>query len=443
MPIDYLQIYRLSVKYIQEDGMGKYKSRLVDKRLKSKLGMRGAVLIQGPKWCGKTTTAEQCSKSILYMDEPEQKQQNIQMAEISPQLLLAGKTPRLIDEWQLAPQLWDAVRFEVDHRKEKGQFILTGSSVPANFDLITHTGTGRFSWLTMRNMSLFESGDSSGEVKLAELFDEEVDISGTNEIDITKLAFIICRGGWPDAIDMNFDAALESAYDYVDAVINLDISRVDDVKRDPERVRRVMQSLARNQGSQIPFATIARDISTNEIEFTAETVSLYIKALKKIFVVEDMPSWNPNLRSKTSIRSTETRYYGDSAIASAVLGIGPKDLLNDLNTMGLLFETMCVRDLRVYAENIDGKVYHYRDRSGLECDAVIHLRNGQYGLVEIKLGGNTLIEEGARNLHKLESLIDKTRMSKPAFKMVLTGTDKYAYKRPDDIMVVPIGCLTA
>ena len=423
--------------------MNKYKSRLVDKSLKSKLDMRGAVLIQGPKWCGKTTTAEQCAKSILYMDEPEQRIQNIQMAEVSPQLLLDGKTPRLIDEWQLAPQLWDSIRFEVDHRKEKGQFILTGSSVPANFDLITHTGTGRFSWLTMRNMTLYESDDSSGEVKLTELFEGKTEISGTSDIEITKLAFLICRGGWPDAIDMSFDAALESAFDYVDAVINLDISRVDNVKRDSERTKRVMQSLARNQGSQIPFATIAKDISTNEMEFSDETVSVYIKALKKIFVVEDMPSWNPNLRSKTSIRSTDTRYYSDSAIATAVLGIGPTDLLNDLNTMGLLFETMCVRDLRVYAESIDGKVYHYRDRSGLECDTVIHLRNGQYGLVEIKLGGNTLIEEGARNLHKLESLIDKTKMSKPAFKMILTGTDKYAYKRPDGIMVVPIGCLTA
>ena len=423
--------------------MRKYKKRLVDSILEKKLRLRGAVLIQGPKWCGKTTTAEQMAKSILYMDEPELKLQNLQMAEVNPQLLLEGKPPRLIDEWQLAPQLWDAVRFEVDHREEKGQFVLTGSSVPANYDLVTHTGTGRFSWLTMRNMSLFESGDSSGEVSLSKLFNGETEIKGTNNIDIKRLAFLICRGGWPDTIDMEEDIALESAIDYVDAIINHDIGRADNVKRDPERARRIMQSLARNQGSQIPYTTIARDISTNEMEFTDETISSYIKALKAIFVVEDMPSWNPNLRSKTSIRSTDTRYYGDSAIASAVLGIGPNDLINDLNTMGLLYETMCVRDLRVYAECIDGKVYHYRDRSGLECDSVIHLRNGKYGLIEIKIGGHSLIEEGARNLQKLESLIDGTKMSKPEFKMILTGTDKYAYKRPDGILVVPLGCLTS
>ena len=423
--------------------MRKYKKRLVDSILEKKLKLRGAVLIQGPKWCGKTTTAEQMAKSILYMDEPELKLQNLQMAEVNPQLLLEGKPPRLIDEWQLAPQLWDAVRFEVDHREEKGQFVLTGSSVPANYDLVTHTGTGRFSWLTMRNMSLFESGDSSGEVSLSKLFNGETEIKGTNNIDIKRLAFLICRGGWPDTIDMEEDIALESAIDYVDAIINHDIGRADNVKRDPERARRIMQSLARNQGSQIPYTTIARDISTNEMEFTDETISSYIKALKAIFVVEDMPSWNPNLRSKTSIRSTDTRYYGDSAIASAVLGIGPNDLINDLNTMGLLYETMCVRDLRVYAECIDGKVYHYRDRSGLECDSVIHLRNGKYGLIEIKIGGHSLIEEGARNLQKLESLIDGTKMSKPEFKMILTGTDKYAYKRPDGILVVPLGCLTS
>ncbi len=418
-----------------------YSPRMADKILERKLKGRGAVVIQGPKWCGKTTTAEQISKSAIYMDEPARKAQNIQMAETSPSVLLEGNTPRLIDEWQIAPQIWDAIRFEVDHREGKGHFILTGSSVPANLSETSHSGTGRFSWITMRNMSLFESGESSGEVSLADLFSKDKKISGVNKIDIKRLAFLICRGGWPDVIDMEEGIALESSLDYLDGVIHSDISRVDNVKRDPERVRRVIKSLARNQGAQIAMTTIAKDLSTNEIGFTDETIASYIKALKKIFVVDEMPAWNPNLRSKTSIRTSDTYYFSDSAIATAALGATPSDLINDLKTMGQLFETMCVRDLRVYAESISGRVYHYRDRSGLECDAVIHLRDGQYGLVEIKLGGDQLLDEGAKNLNKLESLIDINKMNKPVFKMVLTGLDKYAYQREDGVFVVPIGTL--
>lgn len=421
--------------------MKKYLSRFVDKQIERKLQSRGAVLIQGPKWCGKTTTAEQIAESVLYMDEPERRLQNIQMAELSPGTLLSGKKPRLIDEWQLAPHLWDAIRFEVDHDGGKGQFILTGSSVPARTEDISHSGTGRFSWITMRNMSLFESMESSGEVSLSELFSGYKDIKGTNDIDIGKLAFLICRGGWPDVLEMDEDIALDSAFDYLEGVVNSDISRVDDMTRDAERTKRILRSLARNQGTQISFTTIAKDISNNEIGFTDETIASYIRALKKIFVVEDMPAWNPNLRSKTSIRTSDTRFFSDSAIAAAALGVGPSDLLMDLNTMGLLFETMCVRDLRVYAESIKGTVYHYRDKNGLECDAVIHLRNGDYGLVEIKIGGDRLINEGAESLNKLESIIDEEKMSKPSFKMVLTGIDKYAFRRADGVLVVPIACL--
>lgn len=421
--------------------MSTYLPRLVDDTLQNKLKGKGAVLIQGPKWCGKTTTAEQVAKSIIYMDEPERKAQNIQMADISPSLLLEGEAPRLIDEWQLAPKLWDAVRFEVDHRKGKGHFILTGSSVPPDVSETSHSGTGRFAWLTMRNMSLYESGESSGEVSIRELFEGNNDISGTNRLDIMRLARLVCRGGWPDILDLEDDIALEAAFDYLDGVVNSDISRVDNVCRDPERARRIMRSYARNQGAQISFTTIAADISANELSFTDETIASYVKALKRIFVVDDMPAWNPNLRSKTSIRAADTRYFSDSAIAAAALGLGPRDLIADLNTFGLLFETMCVRDLRTYAESVNGNVYHYRDRSGLECDTVIHLRNGQYGLVEIKLGGDKLINEGAANLIRLESLIDTEKMPAPSFKMVLTGTDRYAYTRPDGIMVVPVACL--
>lgn len=421
--------------------MKRYLPRLVDRLLENKLKGKGAVLIQGPKWCGKTTTAVQKARSVIYMDEPERKEQNIQLADISPSTLLEGETPRLIDEWQIAPKLWDAVRFAVDHRSGKGQFILTGSSVPAEISEISHSGTGRFAWLTMRNMSLFESGESTGEVSIKDLFEGKQTISGTNSLDINHLAYLTCRGGWPDTLDLEEGIALEAAYDYLEGVVNSDISRVDNISRDPERARRIMRSYARNQGSQISYTEIAKDISANELHFTDETVASYIKALKRIFVVEDMPSWNPNLRSKKSIRTTDTRYFSDSAIAAAALGVGPKDLIADLNTFGLLFETMCIRDLRVYAENLNGSVYHYRDRSGLECDAVVHLRNGNYGLIEIKLGGDRLINDGASNLIKLESIINTDKMNTPSFKMVLTGTDRYAYRRPDGVLVVPVGCL--
>lgn len=418
-----------------------YIPRLVDQQLEKKLKGKGAVLIQGPKWCGKTTTAEQVAGSIIYMDEPERKEQNIQLADISPSVLLEGATPRLIDEWQIAPKLWDAVRFAVDHRSGKGHFILTGSAVPPELSETSHSGTGRFAWLTMRNMSLFESGESTGEVSIKALFDGEQDIKGTNSLNIHQLAYLVCRGGWPDTLDLEEDIALEAGNDYLDGVVNSDISRVDNVSRDPERARRIMRSYARNQGTQIAYTEIAKDISANELSFTDETVAAYIKALKRIFVVEDMPAWNPNLRSKTSIRATDTRYFTDSAIAAAALGVGPKDLIADLKTFGFLFEAMCVRDLRVYSESLNGSVYHYRDRSGLECDAVIHLKNGNYGLVEIKLGGDRLINEGAANLLELESKIDTEKMPAPSFKMVLVGTDRYAYLRPDGVMVVPVECL--
>ena len=421
--------------------MKKYRKRIADEILKRKLEGKGAVLIEGPKWCGKTTTAEQIAASVLYMDDPEKKDQNIAMSELNPKRLLQGAAPRLIDEWQLAPKLWDAIRFEVDHRGELGQFILTGSAVPVDTKEITHSGTGRFTWLTMRPMSLYESGDSSGEVSLKDLF-EGTDVDGSSNLVIDRLAFLVCRGGWPQAIDMRDEIALEQAMDYYDAVVRSDINRADNVQKNPERVRRLMRSYARNQGSQVPNTVFAQDISTNnEIGISEETVASYLNALRKIFVIEDMPAWNPNLRSKTAIRSSDTRYYVDPSIAAAALGIGPDDLINDLKTFGFLFETLCVRDLRVFADALVGEVYHYRDKDGQECDAVIHLRNGKYGLIEIKLGGDTLIEEGARSLKTLEAKIDTDKMNAPSFLMVLTGIGDYAYRRKDGVFVVPIGCL--
>ncbi len=422
--------------------MKEYKPRIADEILKDKLEAKGAVIIEGPKWCGKTTTAMQVAGSVLRMDEPSKRDVNIQMSEIAPERLLQGKTPRLIDEWQIAPKLWDAARYEVDTRGEEGQFILTGSAVPVDSKEITHSGTGRFTWLTMRPMSLYESEESSGEVSLEELFLTPKQIIGINGLDLEKLAFAICRGGWPGAMEMSEKAALSQAMDYYDAVVKSDVNRADGVNKNPERVKRLMKSFARNQGAQVASTVLRDDIQANDTDkLNEDTIASYINALKKIFVIEDMPAWNPNLRSKTAIRTTDTRYYVDPSIAAAALGVGPKDLLNDLNTMGLLFEAMCVRDLRVYAEYLGGEVLHYRDKSGLECDTVIHLRNGKYGLAEIKLGGQKLMEEGAVNLKRLADKIDTTKMPLPSFMMIVVGIGDFAYRREDGIYIVPIGCL--
>ena len=422
--------------------MKKYRNRVVDSILQEKLEGKGAVLIEGPKWCGKTTTAEQIAKSVLYMDDPQSKEQNVNMAALNPKRLLSGETPRLIDEWQIAPKLWDAIRFEVDHRDDLGQFVITGSAVPPDTKEITHSGTGRFSWLMMRPMSLYESGESTGEVSLSRLFEDKGEVDGESKLDLERIAFLICRGGWPRSIDMRDKIALNQAIDYYDAVVHSDINRADGVEKNPERVKRLMRSLARNQGQQIANTAIAADIVINdESTINQETVAGYISALKKIFVVEDMPAWNPNLRSKSAIRTSDTRYFVDASIAAAALGIGPNDLINDLNTMGFLFETMCVRDLRVYAEALGGSVYHFRNKAGLECDAVVHLRNGSYGLIEIKLGGEKLIREGVETLTSLTESIDTSKMKEPAFRMILTAADQYAYRREDGICIVPVGCL--
>lgn len=420
--------------------MKKYKKRIADKILQKKLNAKGAVLIEGAKWCGKTTTASQIAKSILSMQNPEEKEQNIRLAELSPSRLLHGKTPRLIDEWQLAPKLWDAVRFEVDKRDEFNQFILTGSAVPADLKEITHTGTGRISRMLMRPMSLFESQESNGSVSLAELFSSKTNIDGENTIDIDELAFLICRGGWPKTIGLKQYIGLSQAIDYYDAVVNSDISRVDNIERNPERAKRLLRAYARSIGTQTKLTSLSDDVNEDNKLGTNPTIYNYINALQKIFVIEDSHAWNPNLRSKAAIRTTDTRYFTDPSIAAAALGLGPNDLIDDIKTMGFFFENLCIRDLRVYADSLDGTIYHYRDKNGLECDAVIHLRNGAYGLIEIKLGGDKAIEEGKYTLNKLAENIDYNLMKKPSFKMVITGTGKYAYK-DGDTFIVPIGCL--
>ena len=440
---------------IEPKKMKEYKKRVADQILLDKLESSGAVLIEGPKYCGKTTLASQQAGSILSMADPEKKSQNLALARTNISRLLAGKTPRLIDEWQVAPQFWDAVRNEVDKRDEDGQFMLTGSAVPPKpkkdengniieEEKIYHTGTGRISRLKLRPMSLWESEDSSGDVSLGQLFENADTVDGESHIDLERLAFLTCRGGWPKAVlRVKEKPALAQAFNYFDSVVSTDIKRVDDVERDEELARRIMRSYARNQGSQATVGTILADIKNNGDELMSDaTVYSYLKALKEIFVIEDATAWNPNLRSKTAIRTSDTRYFIDPSIATAALGMGPKDLINDMETFGLIFETLAVRDLRVYADALDGKVYHYRDKNNLECDAVVHLRNGSYGLVEIKIGGSGLINAGAENLKALSDKIDSTRMKKPSFLMVLTGVGDYPYRRTEDgVLVVPIGCL--
>lgn len=427
--------------------MKNYKKRIADRLLKEKLGYMGAVLIKGAKWCGKTTTAEQVAGSVLYVDEPSRKGQNQSLAKLNPNLLLEGKTPRLLDEWQVAPELWDAVRFEVDHRDNGvGQFILTGSAAPLNSndkEKISHSGTGRIAWLIMRPMTLYESGESNGTVSIKDdLFTNNSSFAAINSLELEDIARLMCRGGWPGACIINSDKALKIADEYITAVTNIDISRVDNVKRSPEFTKRLMRSYARHQSTQASIATIYADIVSHDNEsLSEETITSYINALKQLYVIEDVQAWNPNLRSKTAIRTSDTRYYTDPSLATASLGVGSKDLINDLKTMGLIFETLVIRDLRVYAEANDGQLYHYRDKSGLECDAVIYLRNGTYGLIEIKLGGEESIKEGSETLKRLSEKIDTDRMNAPSFLAVVTGVGNYAYRREDGIFVVPIGCL--
>lgn len=422
--------------------MAKYKQRISDRILKRKVLGKGAVLIEGPKWCGKTTTAKQLAKSVLDLGDSSVLRQSVQLIELSPKTLLEGKIPRLIDEWQALPPIWDSIRSEVDKRGEPSQFILTGSSVLPEADETIHSGTGRYAYIKMRPMSLYESGESNGKVSLADLFDDKPFETQTNDLTIDDITYLTCRGGWPWATLISKEVALDQAFDYVDSVVNKDIQRVDGVKRSPERAKLLLRSYARNISQQVPLSTIRKDMLANDSSTLDEdTVTDYIKALKKLFVIEDLEAWNPNLRSKAAIRTTDTRHFVDPSIGTASLGLGPKDLINDLKSFGFFFEDMVVRDLRVYAEALDGKLYHYRDSTGLECDTVLHRRNGSYALMEVKLGGKDLIDEGAANMLKLSKSIDTDRMPAPSFMAVIIGVGQYAYQREDGVYVIPIGCL--
>lgn len=420
-----------------------YKKRIADLIIERRLQGKGAVLIEGPKWCGKTTTAKQYAQSLLDLGDSTILSNAQISLQVNPKSLLVGDVPRLIDEWQTIPSLWDMIRSEVDRRQDVGQFILTGSSVPIEQEKIVHSGTGRIGRITMRPMSLWESGESNGGVSLNDLFEgKKIDIQNS-DLTLEDIAYLICRGGWPKATLLNKNIALDEAFDYYEAIYKTDIHRVDNVRRNSERTRLLLRSYARNQGSSVSLNLLANDIKNNDnVSITYETVSDYIDALKKLFVIEDMPAWNPNLRSKSAIQTSDTRYFIDPSIAVNALSIGPSDLMNDLQTFGLFFESMAVRDLRVYADALQGNIFHFRNSAGLECDAVLHRRNGTYGLIEIKLGGANLIEQGAKTLLNLVNKIDGEKMPMPSFLMVLTAIGDYSYQRPNDgVWVVPIGCL--
>ncbi len=423
--------------------MAKYRRRIADDILDYKLSAMGAVLVEGAKWCGKTTTCEQHAKSVLYMADPSVRDQNLKRAELDVYSLLNGAKPRLVDEWQDAPKLWDAIRFSVDHGNEGcGQFILTGSAVPPRLGEISHTGTGRFARIRMRPMSLWESGESSGEVSLGALFagDGPKTASGIS-LTLEDLAFVACRGGWPQSVERKGERALIAAREYVEGVVESDITRADGIPRAPDRVRRLMRSCARLQGTQSNLAAVRKDLQANDVRTLDEdTIHSYVTALKRIFVIEDLSAWCPDLRAKGAIRTTDTRYFVDPSIAAASLGIGPGDLANDVRSLGFFFEALAIRDLRVYMDALRGHVERYHDKTGLECDAVLHLGDGKYALVEIKLGGETLTREGISTLHKLRGLIASKGLKAPAFMMVLTGTGAFAYEE-DGVLVCPLSAL--
>lgn len=418
--------------------MNKYIKRIADEVINNKLSIMGAVLIEGPKWCGKSTTAEQLAKTIIYMQDPSKREQYKLLAKSDARKFLEGNTPLLIDEWQIIPFIWDAIRFEIDLRNTNGQFILTGSTTPIDDKDIEHSGTGRISRVKMRPMSLFESKDSNGSISLKQLFDGINNISDKVNKTIEDLAFIVCRGGWPKACVDNSEKSLLLVGEYYDGLINVDMTKVDNVERDPRKVDLLLKSYARNISTECSNETLKSDMSRFEDNtLNVQTIANYLVALNRIFVIEELEAWNPNIRSKTVIRSSNTRHFVDPSIAIASLDLGPNDLINDLKYFGFVFEDMCIRDLRIYSDLIDGKVYHYLDKSGLECDAIIHRKNGDYALIEIKLYSDERIEEGAINLKKLKNRIDTDKMKEPKFMAVLTASP-ISYLREDGVYVISI-----
>ena len=415
-----------------------YIERIVDAQIERSLRSTGAVLIEGAKWCGKTRTAKERASSVLLMQNPSSIKVNLNLAETDPSKLLGGDIPRLIDEWQLAPSIWDAVRYEVDERGKPGQFILTGSSLPPESS-VRHSGAGRIFRITMRPMSLYESKESNGSVSFRELFDGAIDVRGNSDMTLDELSFLIIRGGWPSSVLASKEYGIDNVQMYIENIIQSELSIVDGIRRNPIIVRELLRSLSRNMSSMATLTTIRADMTGQIESISDKTVNSYINALRQSFVIEDLAAWNPSLRSKTTIRGTPKRYFVDPSIATAVMRTAPEDLISDFNTFGLFFEALCIRDLRVYAQAIDGDVFHYRDRNDLEADAIIHLRNGKWGAIEIKVG-NERVDLAARNLLKLKEKVDCDKMNAPSFLLVITSSG-YAYRREDGVFVVPIGCL--
>ena len=424
-----------------------YITRIIDTLLEERLEFIGAILIAGPKWCGKTTTAERYSKSSIKLQDPDKVSGYLETVKIKPSILLQGANPRLIDEWQVAPVLWDAVRHMVDQRGESGLFILTGST-SIDESTIMHSGTGRIARMVMRPMSLFESKESNGQVSLNHLFNKAmhgINVA-TSDLTMERLIFAACRGGWPSSLSKRTDKAmLFESQNYVASICESDVSKVDGIQKDPARVRTVFQSYARNVSTLASDMTIMRDVAASHAGISEPTLHAYINALERLYVIEDIPAWCPSIRSATTMRSSKKKGFIDPSIAVASLALSPEALLLDLNTFGFIFECLCYRDLNVYSSGLDGYVSYYRDRYGLEADCVLHLPDGRYGLIEFKLGGPG-IDEGAAHLLKLKDLVLKANgnmsstLKEPSFLMVLTGGE-IGYTRPDGVHVVPIGCL--
>lgn len=419
--------------------MNKYFPRVYDEILTKKLDLYGAILITGPKWCGKSTTAKQLAKSVLELQNPRTRANNLEIAKTRPDLLLDGDKPRLIDEWQDAPSIWDAIRYDVDNTGLKNQYILTGSVTPRK-DEPKHTGTGRIIRILMRPMSLYESNDSTGEVSLRELFDNKNDIKGISNKEYEDIAYLCARGGWPGSLSASKEGSIIIARDYLESLIANDINTIDSVERNPERLRTILRSLSRNICTSANLTTIKNDTSYNDSEISEKTITDYINALSRLYVIDDVEAWCPKLRSKTDIRTSPKRCFIDPSIAVASLRATDKDLLKDFRTFGLIFEALCLRDLKIYAQTLDGDVFYYRDKSGLESDAIIHLKDGRWGAIEIKLGSKDAIEEAAANLIKLANVVDVKEMNEPSFLAIITA-NKYAYRRPDGVYEIPITTL--
>lgn len=424
-----------------------YLPRILDGVLKNALSEIGAVLIVGPKWCGKTTTAEKCARSVIKLQDPDMAAAYEAAIDTKPSLLLRGDNPRLIDEWQVYPVLWDAVRTSVDERGEDGLYILTGSTV-VDETKIMHSGTGRIATITMLPMSLYESKESNGSISLKKLFDDQsYCIDGlTSQLTIEKLVYASCRGGWPTSLRKEGSKALSVAKSYLRNICNRDCSSVDKVERSPFRAKAVLRSYARNVSTLASDRTLLRDLAFSDAGMDVKTLASYLRAFEKLYVISELEAWNPSIRSSCAVRSSHKRELIDPSLASAALNLSPEALLDDLNTFGFIFETLCVRDLRVYSSALGGEISYYHDNKGLEADAVLHLDDGRYALIEFKLGGSQ-IDQGAAHLLELRRLIQEhnsiegnAKIKEPSFLMVLTG-GAIALTRPDGVKVVPIGCL--